>query len=1123
MWTPKRIVLLALGFFVFFSGYMLYSSALGGIDGLPPLPHADLPPDHPGVGGPMPPSHGLKLDDKLRQAFGQDCRELNWPLKLELNSKNMVVAAREFHIEESDGRLYLDRVSVALFKEPRDGREVEINTLRAREAYLTFDQKLGRNDKEFGGRRIVAAELIGDPNVPGDGIEIVNNHCTRERNDDLHLNVAKGPLYYDEAKSLIWTDDDVRVEDDQNQPPTVVLGRGMEVHLSAPEVQPPAKPAGRVKPRTGGFSGVDRIVIKSNVDMNLYVAGGFLSNGAEAKPKAAAPPASPTKAHVSIRTDGRFEYEFRKDGDVARFDAPAVGAGPQGGNPFVTVIRHTDPPDPKTAATALDASTTALLGSPSGQGSLLVAPALVGASAAQVQQDTLICRRLELQISRKESAPGGHNDGTDRTMTIDRAHASVQNGADVVVKSDEQKLTASCYDLQYDARSKLTVLKADPNKPDARVDADQDDNIIHAREIQLLEMPPGPDGRPSRQATALGPGQIDLFDKKTKKYPVHAAWQDKLISSKDGGDDLIVLTGAATFIDDEQGQSMKADTLKVWLISAEGGPTAAPARTDAPTTRRPRRLEASGNVSVASSQLNIPAAGFLDVKFTDVPNDALPDAPPPAKPAAFTPAQPAPVAGPAAPEAPKPTGPDAAAATDADLPRPLSLSARSVYAEVLRSDQKSQLKELRADGFVKVHQDPAKGAEHGVDVEGEQLLLTYHPEGNFLSVMSDVGDGDRNRDRDLAKLRMEGMYIIGPEVNIDQASNQVWVTGAGALMMESKSDLQGKPLDKAVPMTIYWKHDMFFNGRIAVFTDSVQAEQDEAHLACQVLQATFDRSISLKEEKGNKNEPQPRIKKLVCDKDVRVDDRTLEGERVVRQQQMIAPLIAMTTIEPDDPTAKPDAPSEGNEINAEGPGVVRLYQQGGQDPLATPPGPSAKTTAAKPAADKPAPAGKSDDQMKITYISYGTEIDHGRMYANTKTNRATFLQNVRVLNMPCSDPNMDIDLDAVLNRMPEGALYLKCDRMDVFDRGDKKKSQQEMYAKGHVRVQSKDFWGYSDTMTYNEAKDQIIFEGGENGLATLYKQKQRGGETQKIEGKTIIYIRSTGMFKIEGGEWISAN
>ena len=241
MWTPKRIVLLALGFFVFFSGYMLYSTALGGIDGLPPLPAADLP-RAPGAGpvGP-PPSHGLKLEDKLRQAFGQDCPELKWPLKLELNSKNMVVAARDFTIED-DGRLKLDRVSVALFKAHDDGKFPEINTVRAKQAYLTFDKKLGQNDKDFGGRRIIAAELLGDD---ADNIEIVNNHRTAERDKHLHLDIVHGPLYYDEAKSLIWTDDEVRVEDDQNQPPTVVTGRGMEVHLAAAEVRPDAKPAPR--------------------------------------------------------------------------------------------------------------------------------------------------------------------------------------------------------------------------------------------------------------------------------------------------------------------------------------------------------------------------------------------------------------------------------------------------------------------------------------------------------------------------------------------------------------------------------------------------------------------------------------------------------------------------------------------------------------------------------------------------------------------------------------------------------------------------------------------------------------------------------------------------------------
>ena len=47
--------------------------------------------------------------------------------------------------------------------------------------------------------------------------------------------------------------------------------------------------------------------------------------------------------------------------------------------------------------------------------------------------------------------------------------------------------------------------------------------------------------------------------------------------------------------------------------------------------------------------------------------------------------------------------------------------------------------------------------------------------------------------------------------------------------------------------------------------------------------------------------------------------------------------------------------------------------------------------------------------------------------------------------------------------------------------------------------------------------------GGSVPAEMIAKIKQRGAEAQKIEGKTIIYIRSTGMFKIEGGEWISSN
>src|SRR5262249_15618385 len=89
-------------------------------------------------------------------------------------------------------------------------------------------------------------------------------------------------------------------------------------------------------------------------------------------------------------------------------------------------------------------------------------------------------------------------------------------------------------------------------------------------------------------------------------------------------------------------------------------------------------------------------------------------------------------------------------------------------------------------GGVKVHQDPAKPEEKGTEVEGDKLTMTCTPQGNLLVV-----------EGDLAQLRMDKLYVLGPEVNIDQAANKAWVHGVGAMQMESTTNFQGKKAGQA--------------------------------------------------------------------------------------------------------------------------------------------------------------------------------------------------------------------------------------------------------------------------------------------------------------------------------------
>ena len=61
----------------------------------------------------------------------------------------------------------------------------------------------------------------------------------------------------------------------------------------------------------------------------------------------------------------------------------------------------------------------------------------------------------------------------------------------------------------------------------------------------------------------------------------------------------------------------------------------------------------------------------------------------------------------------------------------------------------------------------------------------------------------------------------------------------------------GQQLKKAVPLTVYWNKSMYFNGTFAEFHGSIQAEQENARLACQALEVFFDKPISLKERESS--------------------------------------------------------------------------------------------------------------------------------------------------------------------------------------------------------------------------------------------------------------------------------
>lgn len=1114
MWTPRRVLLLLAGAAVFVAGYLGYARLMGGIDGLPQLPAAYLPRprDSERVLPPLPPR--TTVDEMLQQAFGPGCEELSRPIRVGSSARGVYMAAEVFRFEDDGKKVRLEPVSLAMYGKSVGGRYPEINTLRAKVAYLTLDRPInGPND--IGNRKIVAGELNGE-------IKIVHNRRTAAQDDDIDIYIPTGPVYFDDAQRLIQSNDVLELKDMQSKPePMRVTAMGMEVHLApaaAPSgSKPPARGKEMAKDRPAGPSehregGVERIVLRSNVNMHLYPepGTGFPTPGRGstaatvqkppesaapagtgrtapataagtnlAAPEAAKPAGPPAKDHIHISTSGPFLYDLTTN--RARFDIPD---NPNRRFPEqVVMIRNPELPS----------------------------------------KDQLRCEHLELQFRRKNEGTEPAKPAADEGgygLQIETARAT---GKEVVLTSDAEFLEAHGSELFHDARTKQTTLRGDPEMWLLK-----EGNEIHAREMEMV------DQKGVQQITGRGAGRIHLLDKKTGKRNFHARWKEKFQSGKDGSFDLLTLVGDAAFVDDEALNPadvlldeqllgtktlLKGDLLQVWLEGKSGGVVGAkevtPAGDEGAGSRRPHQVEATGHVVARAPDMFIHDTERLVILFKDVPAAPVPPgaAVAPGKPApapsgigSFLPGMARPEPKPASPVAGgvgTPAKPGAAGLAAPEAPakpsRPIDLSARMVKAYVSRAGAKTELDELRTEGAVRVLQAPASPEDKGVDIRGETLRLTHRADGNLLVVTGD-----------LAQLRMDKLFIIGPEINVDQAANTAWVNGIGAMQMETTTDFQGGKLARPVPLEVHWNKRMDFDGDSVEFHGGIQAEQGTSRLACESLQVYLDRPVSLKE--GNKGGQPARARKLTCDRSVRVEEKVYAVPG--------GPLASYRRLDCVELTVNND----DSYVHGKGPGWVRLVQPGGGELGAgglspTPAAPGTPAPASpRPVRPDPARPVGPDDEWKLTLINY-----YERMSADNKNRTANFWDEVKVLHVPWDrdKPDGPVDLDRLIDKLPPGGIYLRCDRLTVYSRLEQERRGQQMDALGRVEVKATDakgqtFWGNADEVHFDEEKDQVIFVGREGGRARLYLVEAPGTPPKVVTGNKIIYLRRKGEFTGDG-------
>lgn len=1100
MWTPKRLLLLLVGFVLFFGCYQVYVLFLGKYDGLPPLPEEYRPVAPSDVAPVVDAPRQNHAVTRLIEAFGPNCEEQYRRIKLEWRLQGVVVAADRWQILDN-GHLRLDKVSVAMFGKPKPNQKFpEINTVRGEQADIEFDKPL-TDRKDVFDRKPIAGKLVGK----GMKVEVRSNRQTPQLDDDVRLYTDW--LAYSDKEHRIWTNAEVRLVDSEPEQARVTA-IGMEVFLipsedKAPEKSKNKKSKEKDKPKLaeaspekkGSISGVKSVRLGKEVCMNLLIdaKSAFLGSSSsktapqESKEKATgpgseSPPGAPSasgslsvpnpkKTPVVVTSHGPFFYDVENDrADFAE---------------KVTVIRKQDVP-----GVAIDEPTT--------------------------RYDQLDCDKLVLFFVRKKKDEKV-KPGDDQAGDLDLVKADA-TGQQIELTSDSEKLHAIGKELVYDKANNQTILRGDP------VDAERDGNFLHVSGTLVFQNPT--EGQKDIQnARADGPGEIRIRNTGEEKpepnvTPLEASkpivervarWSKEMRITKEGQLDRLDFVGDASFEDPDQGK-LKADQIVVWLedrpkaAGAPPMPMADPAVKPSPGGNRvPRRLEAVGRVSLDSRDLKVPQTDYLRLQFDDAKPGELTSAqgsggrkPPIAEEkgtnAPGSPESPpksgnltAPVAG----TGPKPAAPTPAPARADVLPpekdeikEPLVLLAKTVDVKLLIEGKKTDLREVRAEGQVHVTRRPIPGKDDGVEIKGERLDLFHNAEGNVLKVTGQPG-----------YVQLDRLKLLGPTVNIDQPANNAWVNGGGSMRLPSKTDFQGNPLKEPVDVTVYWTDSMFFDGKIAEFDGNVQADQGDtslggARLACQKLEVVLDRTVSMKDPQGKPSEQPAALYRMLCDRNCRLEKGVREGAKWKQFQRIEGREVLF------------DNPS--SQLNVYGPGVVHMLHEGSSGDLAgTAPLPAPKTTAPKKDA--------KEAEMKLTRINF-----QGHMQANKASGVVIFTDHIDLIHVPASDPDAPIDP----LKLPIGGMWLGCNKLRAVSRRiDANTVQQEFEATDRVRIQGRmasgEYSGQADIVKYDESKDLLILESTGTNLATLSRQIAPGRPKEPVRAKRIWYWRTENRVRLD--------
>lgn len=705
------------------------------------------------------------------------------------------------------------------------------------------------------------------------------------------------------------------------------------------------------------------------------------------------------------------------------------------------------------------------------------------------QSDQLSCQQLDIHFTPKSAETGPANAALDASrrqrQDIGRLEPDklVAQGHPVVIISPSREAEVRGDRVQLMLQGRKVAIDGGRS-----VTLSYGPNIIRAPTI-VYQHPASDATTKIGSFRADGPGTLRYVpDPKKPEQIFQASWQASVELGRYNGQPVLTIAGRPRMLVTEMGQ-LTADQIRVYLRELE---------VDGKTRPMPDRMNAVGQVEIDSPEL-LARTRQLVANFQQEPADTG---------RRDGTGSPRPL------ERSGGMGRFNLSRTRGSSSRVYQIVSDDMQLDVALRGRHAAPVRLSCNGNVAFRELPSMEMRDGpLEVRGAQLVADGLDDAVHITIRgvadssaggTEVGTGIASGAQltSLAQISARGLVVRAPDVQLDEAQNRLWIEGPGKATLSVSHDMAGRISGTPYPVEITWQGGLNFDGRAIAVERNVLVQGADDTVHCDALVGRLTIPIRFGERVDQEAID---LAEVECRGHVKLDHVSRDATGLTSHERMeIAQLLVH---------------QKTGAISGEGPGVIRSTHFAAQlDALAGP------------------GAGRGASQAPNTQLHFLRVDFQGSLVGNLTTREIEFRRRVRAVYGPVDAWEQEIDLDRP-ETMPPGALTLTSDKLGVnedplsatratarglpFGGRSLGPMQVQMRAEGNVRIDGSSpaqgtFAAMAERAAYEQSKELFILEGTDRAPATLWFQKQVGGQFARNDARKIQFQRLTNQVQVEG-------